>query len=63
MVPSPAPDASGIAGVIPDGKRRGQSPGVASIYRDPAVHAKAQSYRDAIDHARTEFAVLPADSR
>ena len=63
MVPSPAPDASSIAGVIPTGKRRGQSPSVASIYRALAAHAKAQSYPDAIDQAHTEFAALPTDSR
>ena len=49
--------------VILTGKRRGQSPSVASIYRALAAHAKAKSYPDAIDQARTEFAVLPADSR
>lgn len=48
---------------IPTGKRRGQSPSVASIYRALAAHAKAQSYPDAIDQARTEFAALPAGSR
>jgi hypothetical protein len=49
--------------VIPTGKRRGQSPSVASIYRALAAHAKAQSYPDAIDQAHTEFAALPTDSR
>jgi hypothetical protein len=49
--------------VIPTGKRRGQSASVASIYRALAAHAKAQSYPDAIDQARTEFAALPTDSR
>ena len=63
MVPSPAPDPSSIAGVIPTGKRRGQSPSVACIYRALAAHAKAQSYPDAIGQARSEFAAPPADSR
>jgi DNA invertase Pin-like site-specific DNA recombinase len=49
--------------VIPTGKRRGQSPSVASIYRALAAQARAQSYPDAIDQAHTEFAALPTDSR
>jgi hypothetical protein len=55
--------AASIAGVIPTGKRRGQSPCVASIYRALAAHAKAQSYPDAIGQAHSEFAAVPADSR
>ena len=63
MVSFPCSRCVSIAGVIRTGKRRGQSPSVASIYRALAAHAKAQSYPDAIDQAHTEFAALPADSR
>jgi DNA invertase Pin-like site-specific DNA recombinase len=46
--------------VIPSGKRRGQSPSVASIYRALAAHAKTQAYPDAVTQAHDEFASLSA---
>ncbi|MDP9868691.1 MULTISPECIES: recombinase family protein [Streptosporangium] len=44
--------------VIASGKRRGQSPSVASVYRALAAHAKASAYPDAVEAARAEFAGL-----
>jgi hypothetical protein len=44
--------------IMPTGKRKGQSPSVASIYRALAEHEKAQAYPEAIAQARTDFAVL-----
>jgi hypothetical protein len=44
--------------IIPTGKRKGQSPSVASIYRALAEHEKAQAYPEAIAQARTDFAAL-----
>jgi hypothetical protein len=34
--------------IIPTGKRKGQNPSLASIYRALAEHAKAQTYRQAV---------------
>jgi hypothetical protein len=44
--------------IIPTGKRKGQSPSVASVYRVLAEHEKAQAYPEAIAAARAEFAAL-----
>ncbi|MEV6909079.1 hypothetical protein [Amycolatopsis sp. NPDC051071] len=50
--------------IIPTGKRKGQNPGLASIYRALAEHEKAQAYPDAVDQAHAEFAAAtPAPSR
>jgi len=49
--------------IIPSGKRRGQSPSVASIYRALAAHTKAQAHPDAVAEAHTEFAALSAGGR
>ena len=53
--------------IIPTGKRTGQHPSLASIYRALAEHEKALTYPDAIEQAHTEFAQLrqanaPADT-
>ncbi|MEV6929291.1 hypothetical protein AB0M46_33040 [Dactylosporangium sp. NPDC051485] len=37
--------------IIPTGKRKGQSPSVASIYRALAEHEKARAYPEAIEAA------------
>jgi DNA invertase Pin-like site-specific DNA recombinase len=42
--------------IIPTGKRKGQNPSLASIYRALTVHEKAQAYPDAVEQARTEHA-------
>ncbi len=43
--------------IIPTGKRKGQNPGPASIYRALAEHEKAQAYPEAVEQARAEHAV------
>jgi hypothetical protein len=48
--------------IIPTGKRRGQNPSLASIYRALAEHAKTQAYPDAVDQAHAEFAALPTSA-
>ena len=52
--------------IIPAGKRKGQNPSLASIYRALAGHDKAQAYPEAVEQAHAEFAALrrtdpPAD--
>lgn len=47
--------------IIPTGKRRGQSPGLASIYRALAEHEKRQAYPEAVVQAHTDFAALQAE--
>jgi hypothetical protein len=42
--------------IIPTGKRKGQHPSVASIYRTLAEHDKAQAYPEALEQAHAEFA-------
>ena len=42
--------------IIPTGRRKGQHPSPASIYRALAEHDKTQAYPDAVDQARAEFA-------
>jgi hypothetical protein len=44
--------------IIPTGKRAGQHPSLASIYRALAEHEKTLAYPDAVEHAHTEFAEL-----
>ncbi|MGE7439786.1 recombinase family protein [Kitasatospora sp. NPDC001175] len=47
--------------IIPTGKRKGQNPGLASIYRALAEHEKAQAYPEAVEQAHADFAALPAE--
>ncbi|MGI5438079.1 recombinase family protein [Streptomyces shenzhenensis] len=44
--------------IIPTGKRKGQSPSVASIYRALADHAKREAYPEAVEQAQADFAAL-----
>ncbi|WP_258543984.1 recombinase family protein [Streptomyces ipomoeae] len=44
--------------IIPTGKRKGQNPSVASIYRALAEHAKHEAYPEAVAQAQADFAVL-----
>ncbi|MGI5438080.1 hypothetical protein ACQEV4_11850 [Streptomyces shenzhenensis] len=44
--------------IIPTGKRKGQNPSPASIYRALAEHDKDQAYPEAITQAHTDFADL-----
>jgi DNA invertase Pin-like site-specific DNA recombinase len=44
--------------IIPTGKRKGQNPGLASIYRALAEHEKTQAYPEAVAQARADFADL-----
>jgi len=44
--------------IIPTGKRKGQNPSVASIYRELAEHAKREAYPEAVAQAHTDFATL-----
>ncbi|MFI8194756.1 hypothetical protein ACIF8T_39700 [Streptomyces sp. NPDC085946] len=44
--------------IIPTGKRKGQSPSVASIYRALAEHAKREAYPDAVEQAHADFAAF-----
>nr|WSZ21030.1 recombinase family protein [Streptomyces canus] len=44
--------------IIPTGKRKGQNPSVASIYRALAEHAKREAYPEAVEQAHTDFAAL-----
>ncbi|MFI7236672.1 recombinase family protein [Streptomyces cyaneofuscatus] len=44
--------------IIPTGKRKGQSPSVASIYRALAEHEKSQAYPEAIEAAHADFIAL-----
>lgn len=46
----------------PAGKRKGQSPGVASVYRALTKHAKKQAYPEAVGAAHTGFATLQQDN-
>jgi DNA invertase Pin-like site-specific DNA recombinase len=47
--------------IIPAGKRQGDNPSLASIYRALAEYAKAAAYPEAIEQAHAEFAELQAD--
>ncbi|WP_251069759.1 hypothetical protein [Streptomyces sp. ISL-96] len=44
--------------IIPTGKRKGQNPFVASIYRALAEHAKREAYPAAVAQAHADFAAL-----
>ncbi|MEE1757895.1 hypothetical protein [Streptomyces sp. SP18BB07] len=44
--------------IIPTGKRKGQNPSVASIYRALAEHAKREAYPEAIEAAHADFGAL-----
>ncbi|GGR51919.1 hypothetical protein [Streptomyces netropsis] len=44
--------------IIPTGKRKGQNPSVASIYRALAEHAKREAYPEAITAAHADFAAM-----
>ncbi|MBC9727680.1 recombinase family protein [Streptomyces sp. TRM68367] len=44
--------------IIPTGKRKGQNPSVASVYRALAEHAKREAYPEAVEAAHTDFAAL-----
>ena len=44
--------------IIPTGKRKGQNPSLASIYRALAEHAKTQAYPEAVVQAHSDFAAL-----
>ncbi|SHH37800.1 recombinase family protein [Streptomyces sp. 3214.6] len=46
--------------IIPTGKRKGQNPSVASIYRALAEHAKREAYPEAVEAAHADFAALQA---
>ncbi|MFD2278442.1 hypothetical protein ACFSUJ_03690 [Streptomyces lusitanus] len=46
--------------IIPIGKRKGQNPSVASIYRALAEHAKREAYPEAVEQAHADFAALQA---
>ena len=48
--------------IIPTGKRKGQHPSPASIYRALAEHDKAQAYPEAIDQVHADFAALQAST-
>ncbi|SDH37568.1 recombinase family protein [Nonomuraea jiangxiensis] len=44
--------------IIPTGKRKGENPSLASIYRALAEYEKAQAYPEAVEAARAEFVEL-----
>ncbi|MET7855497.1 recombinase family protein [Streptomyces avermitilis] len=44
--------------IIPTGKRKGESPSVASIYRALAEHAKREAYPEAVEQAHADFAAV-----
>ncbi|MFD0622086.1 hypothetical protein ACFQ2K_03970 [Streptomyces sanglieri] len=44
--------------IIPTGKRKGQNPSVASIYRALAEHEKRAAYPEAVEQAHADFAAL-----
>ena len=46
--------------IIPTGKRKGQNPSVASIYRALAEHDKREAYPEAVEQAHADFAALQA---
>ena len=48
--------------IIPTGKRKGQHPSPASIYRALAEHDTAQAYPEAIDQVHADFAALQAST-
>ncbi|MFK0258676.1 recombinase family protein [Streptomyces sp. NPDC090445] len=46
--------------IIPTGKRKGQNPGLASIYRALAEHEKRQAYPEAVEAAHADFQAAEA---
>ncbi|MFE4425221.1 recombinase family protein [Streptomyces sp. NPDC056817] len=44
--------------IIPTGKRKGQNPSVASIYRALAEHAIREAYPEAVEQTHADFAAL-----
>jgi hypothetical protein len=46
--------------IIPTGKRKGQNPSLASLYRALAAHEQAQRHPDAVAAANAEYAILTA---
>jgi DNA invertase Pin-like site-specific DNA recombinase len=44
--------------IIPTGKRKGENPSLASIYRALADHEKTQAYPEAVQQAHAEYAEL-----
>lgn len=48
--------------IIPTGKRKGQHPSLASIYRALAEHIKRQAYPKAAEQAHADFAMLQAST-
>ncbi|MCW2876807.1 MAG: Resolvase domain protein [Sphaerisporangium sp.] len=44
--------------LIPTGKRKGQNPSLASIYRALAEHEKTQAYPEAVETAHADFAAF-----
>ncbi|MEU1342965.1 recombinase family protein [Streptomyces sp. NPDC005827] len=46
--------------IIPTGKRKGQNPSVASVYRALAEHAKREAYPEAVEAAHADFAASQA---
>jgi DNA invertase Pin-like site-specific DNA recombinase len=48
--------------IIPTGKRKGQNPSLASIYRALAVYEKARAHPDAVEQAKAEYAQLTAEA-
>ncbi|MEV3986864.1 MULTISPECIES: hypothetical protein [unclassified Nonomuraea] len=44
--------------IIPTGKRKGENPFLASIYRALAEHDKTQTYPEAVEQAHADFALL-----
>jgi len=48
--------------IIPTGKRKGQHPSPASIYRALAEHEKQQAYPDAVEQAHADFTALQAST-
>jgi hypothetical protein len=49
--------------IIPTGKRKGQNPGLASIYRALAEHEKALAYPEAVEQAHVEHATRQPGGR
>ncbi|MEU1790274.1 hypothetical protein ABZ553_31255 [Streptomyces sparsogenes] len=44
--------------ITPTGKRKGQSPSVASIYRALAEHAEWEAYPEGVEQAHADFAAF-----
>ncbi|MFI9598113.1 recombinase family protein [Nonomuraea sp. NPDC052265] len=47
--------------IIPTGKRKGENPSLASIYRALAEHEKTQAYPEAVEAAHADFALLQSE--